>query len=135
MTALSSSFFTFLELDEVNPFGLPPFHLAASNGDLAGLNRLLETREVDIDAFDEKYASTALMSAAASGQVAAVSALIAAGASLDLVSPHFHMTALMQAVFARQKDTAACLLTAGADVNRASLGKRRTALMLAVMAD
>ena len=134
-TAFSSRFFQSLALDDDNPFGLPPFHLAASKGDLDGLHRMLAKPDLHIDAFDEKYASTALMSASESGQLAAVSALIAAGASLDIASPHFHMTALMQAVFAGHADTAACLLAAGADVNVASSGKKRTALMLAVQSD
>jgi ankyrin repeat protein len=100
--------------------------LAAENGDLAALRRLLE-RGTPVDALgSEGQSSTALGRATCAGQLAAVEALVARGADVKLGSP------LLCAVEARERAEALVrlLVGKGADV-RAVDGSGRTPLALA----
>ena len=79
----------------VNPHGLPPLILAASQGDLAKLEGLLQDPSVDINQIDPKIGVSALVAAAANGHVAVVARLVAAGANLALRCAKTRRTALM----------------------------------------
>lgn len=76
---------------------------------------------------------SALMLAAAAGDLSAVETLVMAGALLD-AQDHYGMTALMNAVVMRRLEVTQLLLDAGADPNTREVGGR-TALMFAAATD
>src|SRR5690606_13523964 len=63
---------------------------------------------------------TPLMMAARNGSVAAIEALVAAGAEVDAVEPLRGTTALMWAAEQRRAEAVSALIAHGADVNRQS---------------
>jgi len=120
---------------EPNGNGIAPIDLANGKG-LSEIVTLLQDRGVSPDA--ETAATTALIGAARSGDLAALKVAISAGAALDSDDrgfPKGGLTALMYAVQAGHQDVIEELIAAGADVNRhdaRQLPWHKTALMYAV---
>lgn len=100
---------------------LEPIHIAASNGDVADLGRLLDTG-VDVDhpvAAGPWYTigCTPLMLAARAGQLEAVELLLQRGASLTVADRHTGCDALCHAAASHQAAVVTLLCEAGADAN------------------
>ncbi len=102
--------------DHPTPSETPLWFLAAEAGDVAMLERLVDTTNVDAVIFD---GLTALMIGAGEGRLAAVQWLVERGAVLDL-RDDWGYTALFHALLAKQWDTARFLVKKGADLRLAS---------------
>lgn len=112
---------------------LPPLIFAASLGDLAKLDGLLQDPSVDVNQIGAKDGVSALAAAAAKGHVAVVERLIEAGVNLALRCGRSRKTALMYASFNNKLKVVECLLAAGAQVNLADHPALGTALILAAI--
>lgn len=121
-----------------NGFGIAPIDLANSKG-LTEIVAALQGRGARLDS--KTAATTALIGAARSGDLAALQGAIAAGADLDRDDREFPkggLTALMHAAAAGHGEIASALIAAGADVNRHDARQRpwnKTALIYAVAAN
>lgn len=113
--------------DAVNPHNFPPLILAAHQGDLAKLDRLLQEPSVDINQIHDGV--SALVAAVAHGDVAVVARLIAAGVDLTLRYGKTRRTALMWASAKNKSKVVECLLAVGAQVNLADHPGLQTALI------
>lgn len=110
--------------------GATPLMVAASRGDVALVNLLLE-RGAEADALD-KEGESALLEAARKGHRQVVRALLASGASAD-VNDRFGLTSLMMAARSGDVEMIRDLLAAGADPSLVDLHEQ-TALVAAIRA-
>jgi ankyrin repeat protein len=111
--------------------GCSPLILAAHQGDLASLDRLLKQSDIDVNQVDDNFGMSALMVAIEAGQIEVVDALIRQpGINLNLADAAGN-SALHWAAFNNKPNAVKCLLQAGADVNLANPRSGATALTLA----
>lgn len=101
------------DANAVNRYGITPLSLACTNGSEAIVNLLLEAK-ADPNATLPAGGETALMTAARTGRLGPVRALLARGAKVD-TRERKGQTALMWAAAEGHLDVVDALLTAGAD--------------------
>jgi ankyrin repeat protein len=111
-----------------NRYGVAPLSLAAENGNATIIERLLEA---GADPNAVAGGDTVLMTAARTGSVGAVKALLARGALVNATESWRGQTALMWAAIENNAAAATALVNAGADLHQRSKGGF-TALLFAI---
>jgi len=109
--------------------GITPLHMAAFNGDLAKVKKLLQDKSTNINATDI-YGWIPLHDAVAGGHTKIVKLLLAAGAHINAQDIEEAYTPLHEAARMNHKDIVQVLLAAGADATIRDAGNQ-TALDIA----
>jgi ankyrin repeat protein len=99
----------------INRTGVTPMRLAAINGSMAMIERLLDAG-ADANAALTEYGDTALMMAARTGSVDAIQMLLDRGAEIDAVETWGGTSALMWAISEHHVGAASMLIEAGASL-------------------
>jgi ankyrin repeat protein len=113
-----------------NRYGVTPLSIACTNGSAPLIARLIDAGADPNTTLPD--GETALMTAARTGMVDAVRALLVRGAKVDAREPSKGQTALMWAAAENNAAIVKVLVEAGADVHAQSKAARFTPLMFAV---
>lgn len=107
-----------------------PLTIAARNGDVAEVERLIKSKKVDVNAVDGTFGFTALMHAAYHNRADIAKLLIDAGAKVNQKNKN-DVSALFVAATTNAPDVAKLLIAAGADMNYVQKGDGATPLSMA----